>query len=100
MRKVLVTGASSDIGLEICRIYQREGWSVIGHCRKKRAEFKALDQNSFEPWVCDFSNPDTLEKQINDKKSEFSDVAAFINLAASLQTSKFKSYSCTRQNSF
>ena len=41
-KKVLILGASSDIGIEISKIYLEKGHTVIGHFSKENEKFKAL----------------------------------------------------------
>lgn len=42
MATVVVTGASRGIGLELCRLYQNRGHSVVAVCRSATAELNAL----------------------------------------------------------
>ncbi len=42
MATVVVTGASRGIGLELCRLYQNRGDSVVAVCRSMTDELKAL----------------------------------------------------------
>ena len=55
IKQALVTGASSDIGLALCKKYLSEGWNVIGHYRTERAELLALNGPHFKTWKCDFA---------------------------------------------
>lgn len=42
MKHVVITGANRGIGLELARLYQREGWQVTGVCRESSAELDAI----------------------------------------------------------
>ena len=42
MKHVVITGANRGIGLELARLYQREGWQVIGVCRQASAELEEV----------------------------------------------------------
>ncbi len=89
MRQVLITGASSDIGLALCREYLDAGWHVIGQYRTERSELDALGERQFTKWRCEFSNIENLEGDLKDDVFDISKSAAFINLAADLSPIKF-----------
>jgi NAD(P)-dependent dehydrogenase (short-subunit alcohol dehydrogenase family) len=42
MKHVVITGANRGIGLELARLYQREGWQVTGVCRETSSELNAV----------------------------------------------------------
>ncbi len=42
MKHVVITGANRGIGLELARLYQREGWQVTGVCRETSPELDAV----------------------------------------------------------
>jgi NAD(P)-dependent dehydrogenase (short-subunit alcohol dehydrogenase family) len=89
MRQVLVTGASSDIGLAVCQKYLDAGWRVIGQYRTERAELDALQQSQFKKWQCDFSYIKDLEGDLRDDKFDISKSDAYVSLAASLSPTEF-----------
>jgi NAD(P)-dependent dehydrogenase (short-subunit alcohol dehydrogenase family) len=99
MKKVLITGASSPIGIEVAKKYQEHGWCVIGHFHKAQNKLKVLQEDLLQEWKCDFTNIRVLEKQIQERKDIFYDVSAFINLAANLIPSKFQNASFDHINS-
>ena len=86
MRKVLITGASSDIGLAVCREYLKHGWYVIGHYRNYRHELNSLNSKNFEVWQCDFSNHLELIDALKDKNKDFNEIDAMITLAAEISS--------------
>jgi 2-hydroxycyclohexanecarboxyl-CoA dehydrogenase len=90
MRTVLISGASSDIGLALCRLYLEAGWRVIGHFRTRRAELEALRGASFESWQCDFSDTAKLESDLRADPAFFRRADAFVNLAAALDPCRFE----------
>jgi len=89
MKRVLITGASSDIGLATCQKYQEAGWLVIGHYRNDRDELDQLRGNQFEDWQCDFSNLSSLESDLENRQTNFSNIDAYVNLAAELTAVEF-----------
>lgn len=42
MNQVVITGANRGIGLELARLYQANGWQVIGVCRQSSSELEAV----------------------------------------------------------
>ena len=47
MRQVLITGASSDIGVATCKKYLAEGFKVIGHYNKGQTSvFDLIDDSN------------------------------------------------------
>jgi len=42
MSHVVITGANRGIGLELARLYQREGWQVTGVCRQSSPELEKV----------------------------------------------------------
>jgi 3-oxoacyl-[acyl-carrier protein] reductase len=84
MRKVLVTGASSDIGLAVCRQYLEQGWQVIGHFRNHRPELDKLHGRNFLGWQCDFSDQSGFEKSLKEKENDLRNVDALVTLAAEI----------------
>ncbi len=63
MKAAIVTGASSGIGLEICRVLLRKNYKVYGFGR----EFTKTDirEDNFHPVICDVTNlPELSSKSI------------------------------------
>jgi len=89
MKQVLVTGASSDIGLAVCQKYLDADWRVIGHYKTERLELDKLRGDRFKKWHCDFSNIKNLENDLKVDILNISKSNAFINLAAHLSPVKF-----------
>ncbi len=89
MRTVLITGASSDIGLATCQLYLDAGWRVIGHFRTPRPELDALCGPSFEIWQCDFSETAKLESALRADPAFFRRADALVNLAAAVEPGGF-----------
>lgn len=87
-RTVLISGASSDIGLAVCRRYLGAGWRVLAHYRTLRAELEALVGVDCETWQCDFVDTAGLETVLRDDR-RLTAVDALINLAAEVAPSAF-----------
>ena len=82
--KVFILGASSDIGVEVCRIFLSNGWSVLAHYRNMRKELQSLSsdyQNSIEFLKMNFGDTKTTEKVLIDFRNKYLDCDSFINCA-------------------
>ncbi|MFL2780590.1 MAG: SDR family oxidoreductase [Rhodospirillales bacterium] len=89
IKRVLITGASSDIGLATCKKYQESGWVVIGQFRREREELRRVRGNQFEDWCFDFNNTALLESYLKKNREKFIGLSAFVNLAAEINPVKF-----------
>ena len=69
VRPFVVTGASSGIGREVCRILLEGGHDVIGIARDP--DRAAIESSHFEPWKIDLSELDTLPAHLNAIASEY-----------------------------
>jgi 2-hydroxycyclohexanecarboxyl-CoA dehydrogenase len=90
MRTVFISGASSDIGLALCRRYLDAGWRVIGHFRTPRPELEALRGPKFETWQCDFSKTAELEGALRADPAFFRRADALVNLAAAVAPGRYE----------
>jgi len=92
MRTVLITGASSDIGLAVVRRYIEAGWRVLAHYRTMRPHLaEALARSSnLEGWQADFMDLDALEAELKARPEFFTRADALVNLAAALPTKRFE----------
>ena len=43
MKIVLVTGAAGGIGLEVCKKFKKNGWTVVGTSRTQNLESEFID---------------------------------------------------------
>lgn len=92
MKTVFITGANSDIGIELCRKYLSEGFYVIAHYHSNRPEFEVLLRSSdkIEFYQCDFSQVGQLEKDIEKDGDFFSRADVFVHLAAQIKPIAYK----------
>jgi len=84
MQQLLITGASSDIGLAACRYYLKRGFSIVAHFNKGRdalVEIAAASENITLLHI-DLSDPENLERAITDNPVLFARTDVLINAAA------------------
>jgi NAD(P)-dependent dehydrogenase (short-subunit alcohol dehydrogenase family) len=90
--KALILGASSDIGLQICRTYLANGWSVIAHYRTHRQELADLFENNrsrVQLLRLDFNHLINDDNFLEEYRQTYIDCDAFINCAANYQAGNF-----------
>jgi len=71
MRNAVVTGASSGIGLALCRYLLENDYQVYGVAR--RFDTCDLKSPNFKQCRCDITQPDQIEKLCRDVKSQHND---------------------------
>ena len=91
MRQVLITGASSDIGIELCRHYADKGYRVIAHYNNGQDSFSSLldERKNITPLQVDFSKPENVERGIADNRELICASDVLINAAAILEPQPF-----------
>ena len=84
MKKVLITGASGGIGLEITREFLKEGYIVwAAYCKNGEELFKLQnEQNNLNVIKIDVSNPD----DIKNAKDKIKDIDVLVNNAGVSKT--------------
>lgn len=95
MRQLLLTGASSDIGLAVCRLYLAKGFRIVAHYNKGRPDFDALVRSSanITPLQIDLADPANLERAITDQPNLFVATDVLINAAAVYEPLPFEEIS-------
>ena len=92
-KKILITGASSDIGISVVEKYIEDGWSVTAHFNKnskKLVKLKSLNYD-LDLFCFDFSNIQKFEKFIKKNKFFFKKFDAFISLTGINKSKQFNS---------
>jgi len=90
-RKVLITGASSDIGIAVCRLYLDNKCSVTGFYNKGQPGLTILDKEYPELTLhqLDFESPKNIESFIEERGGEFLENEIFIHAAALMEPTPF-----------
>lgn len=90
-KKVVILGASSDIGVETVKIFLNKEWEVVAHYNnnpKILKEFKKNSKNKITLIKIDFKKTETAKKIVNKNKKLFSKVNSFISLIGYMKSEK------------
>lgn len=97
MKTVIVTGASSGIGLGLAEAYLKKGFNVVANARTKERLKKAADHlgapTNFLPVAGDIGLKSTAEKIIQEAVTKFGQVDILINNAGIFNAKPFADYS-------
>ncbi|HSV29823.1 MAG TPA: SDR family oxidoreductase [Candidatus Omnitrophota bacterium] len=90
MRQVLVTGASSDIGLAVCRRFLDDDCRVVAHYRTPRPELAALEaERGVVPLALDLSDPEALEDGLARNRDLITRSDVLVHCVGMLQSAPF-----------
>jgi 3-oxoacyl-[acyl-carrier protein] reductase len=90
-KKILITGASSDIGISVVEKYIEDGWSVTAHFNKNNKKLKKLktQNRDLDLFYFNFKNIYKFEKFIKKNKSFFKKFDAFVSLTGLNKSKQF-----------
>jgi NAD(P)-dependent dehydrogenase (short-subunit alcohol dehydrogenase family) len=91
-KRALVTGASSDIGLAICRAYASRGYRVLAHYRTDRDALSAFlkQHRDSSALKIDFADTGALERAIGEHATELRECCVLVHAAALLEPVPFE----------
>ncbi len=84
MKKILILGASSDIGQVLTQNYLNKNYNVIAHCNKNPIKFKKIKHKNLKVFNFDLKKIVSFEKFVN-KNKIFNDIDTFISLTGYLK---------------
>ena len=87
MKNIIITGTSSGIGLELVKIYSKNGYKVIS---LSRSDLPAKGLDGVEHMNFDISKKESLVKLINLVKNKYKRIDVLINNAGKLINKSFK----------
>ena len=90
MKNIIITGTSSGIGLELVKIYSKNGYKVIS---LSRSDLSAKGLDGVEHMNFDISKKESLVKLINLVKNKYKRIDVLINNAGKLINKSFKDLS-------
>jgi len=95
-RTVVITGASSGIGLALARAYLERGYNVVGNARTierlDQAKAELGNPDNFYGVAGDIAEPDTAEALFTVAKARFGKVDILVNNAGIFTAKPFASY--------
>tara|TARA_B100000963_G_scaffold336686_1_gene331979 strand:- start:1972 stop:2715 length:744 start_codon:yes stop_codon:yes gene_type:complete len=90
-KKILILGASSDIGIEIVRKFLNNNWEVYGHYFSNNKPFKKIKNSKFKSIKINFlDKQNNISKKLKILKNIKFD--AFINLAGFIDNKTFENF--------
>ena len=91
MRKILILGASSDIGYLTTKLFLQKGWRVFAHYNSNIRDLQKIKNHNLKLIKLDFLNDIKIIKEKIDffKKSKLD---AFINLVGSIVNKNFNNF--------
>ena len=89
-KKVLILGASSDIGMTVIEKFLQEDWCVFAHANKSISRFKkfSIFENKLKILKCDLAKENQVEKLI--KFTAKAQIISYINLVGYLDNISYK----------
>ena len=87
MKNIIITGTSSGIGLELVKIYSKNGFKVIS---LSRSDLPVLGLDGVEHINFDISEKESLDKLINLVENKYKRIDVLINNAGKLINKSFK----------
>jgi len=93
-KKILILGASSDIGISTINVFLKEGWDVTAHYNSNLKPLKKLMKTNKKLKVFKFNlkNIYKFEKYVLKRKSFFKDFDSFVNLTGYLKPTTFNKF--------
>jgi len=94
IKKVLILGASSDVGATTTKTFLDAGWDVTGHFNSNSKPLKNLknNYNKLKTFKFNLKNINRFEKYVLKKKSFFKCFDAFVNLTGYLKPTSFQNF--------
>ena len=94
LKKILILGASSDIGVYTTKIFLEGGWSVTGHYNNNYKPLKKLvsKYSKLKIFKFDLRNIYKFEKYVLKKKNFFKNFDSFVNLTGYLKPTNFQNF--------
>jgi NAD(P)-dependent dehydrogenase (short-subunit alcohol dehydrogenase family) len=93
-RKILILGASSDIGIEVVKIFLDKNWEVIAQYNINNSKLFKLKKKftNLEVIKINLDNIKILNKIIKKKNRRFANISSFVCLSGYLKLSTFDNF--------
>jgi len=95
VKKILILGASSDIGIEVVKIFLNKSWQVIAHYNVRNQKLLKLKRkfNNLSIIKIDLDKISSLNGVIKRNKNLFSNISSFVSLSGYLKLVNFNNFS-------
>lgn len=81
MKVIIITGASSGIGLATAQYFSKEGWEVVGTSRNPKSD-----------WPLDVTQQTSVDRLTSDLLTKFGRIDALFNNAGFAQIGRFDGF--------
>ncbi len=88
-KKILILGASSDIGIETVKYFLKKNWFVTAHFNKNKNQLSQIKSKKLKLIKFDLVKIKSFEKFIKKNSNEISNFDAFISLTGYMKLKKF-----------
>ena len=80
-KTILVTGASSGIGKETAKLFQKKGWNVIATMRSPEKEQELTSLENMFVVRLDVEDPDSIQHAVKTGAEKFGTIDVLVNNA-------------------
>ena len=91
-KKILILGASSDIGVRVVKMFLKNNWKVIGHYNKNNKELSSIKNQNLNTFKLDLSDIIKVENYLIENKKNLNQVDSFISLTGFLKLSNYQKF--------
>jgi NAD(P)-dependent dehydrogenase (short-subunit alcohol dehydrogenase family) len=91
-KKILILGASSDIGIKVVQEFLDNNWKVIAHSNRNNKNLAQIKNKNLNIFKLDLSNPIKVEKYIKKNGNIFSKIDSFISLTGFLKLGNYENF--------
>lgn len=91
-KKILILGASSDIGIEVVKIFIKKNWEIYAHCNSNNKKLNNLHNKNVKIIKINFLGLSDKALVGKIKKLESLKCDAFLNLIGYIDNKSFKSF--------
>lgn len=91
-KKILILGASSDIGIKVVQQFLNKNWAVLAHSNKNKRKLSLIKNKDLSIFKLDLSNPIKVEKYIKKNLITFRKIDSFVSLTGFLKLSSYENF--------
>ena len=88
-KKILILGASSDIGLETVKYFLKNNWSVTAHFNKNKIKLNKLKNKKLDLFKFNLTKINSFKKYLDKNSKDLSNFDAFVSLTGYMKIKKF-----------